>query len=369
VQENRSKVERLERDTQSIKEASAAIVAREQDLNNKLAAIQQALDELAEQQAQQRPPVDDAGIPIGFGFDHLRTPQGLNQGTWHDPLDRVSSAADEGTDRGGFRGLLAPPGRQSSPPVKPAQANKQATPEEHVIDPAYTVPKDSILYDGVALTALVGRIPVEGTTPDPYPVKILIGKDNLAANGHILPDVDGMLFSGIAIGDWNLSCVSVRLTSATYIFHDGSVVNHSSQGKPIGYISDRRGWPCVEGDFRTNAIQFLQQRITLAGIGTASAAYAEAQRERQTSSLTGNTTSTVTGNIDKLVAGTVVQSATDEVSEWMLARQKQSFDAVIVEPGAAVSIHLDQALTIDHDSLARRTIYASSDDTFQQTLD
>ncbi len=43
------------------------------------------------------------------------------------------------------------------------------------------------------MTALLGRIPINGTVTDPYPFKVLIGKDNLTANGIELPDVEGRL--------------------------------------------------------------------------------------------------------------------------------------------------------------------------------
>lgn len=66
-----------------------------------------------------------------------------------------------------------------------------------------------------AFTALVGRIPIRGTVQDPFPFYVLIGADNLAANGLELPEIAGVI---TALGDWNLSCVRGRLLSATFIF-------------------------------------------------------------------------------------------------------------------------------------------------------
>ena len=43
------------------------------------------------------------------------------------------------------------------------------------------------------MTALLGRVPIDGKVTDPYPFKVLIGKDNLTANGIQLPDVEGRL--------------------------------------------------------------------------------------------------------------------------------------------------------------------------------
>lgn len=306
------------------------------------------------------------GLPVGFGFDAQSVmPVNPDQGAWYNPIDHVEPELNEG-NKGRFTGLLP-----RSPNTAQARNNDQDSQREKqiVVEPVYTLPKDSTLTDGLALTALIGRIPVEGQTPDPYPVKIYIGKESLLANGHDMPEVEGMIFSGLGFGDWNLSCVSARLTSATFIFEDGVIVNHSSQGEPLGYISDPSGVPCVAGRFVTNAPSFIAQRIGLAGLGAAGSAYAEAQQQRQTSSLTGSTTSTVVGDINKLVAGEAVQSATGEVSRWLLARQKQSFDAVVVNPGAVISVHLDRSLSLDKSSIARKLRYAKEDSRTSHDLD
>jgi integrating conjugative element protein (TIGR03752 family) len=298
------------------------------------------------------------GLPLGFGFDGQKLiPVNPDQGAWYHPIDYAEPEMGE-ESKGRFTGLLPRSRKTAHSDKLPPDAEKK---KSVVVEPVYTIPKDATLMDGLALTALIGRIPVEGQAPDPYPVKIYIGKDNLLANGHELPEIEGMIFSGLGFGDWNLSCVSARLTSATFIFEDGSIVNHSSQGQPLGYISDPSGVPCVAGRFVTNAASFIGQRIGLAGLGAAGAAYADAQQQRQTSSLTGSTTSAVVGNINKLAAGKAVQSATDEVSRWLLARQQQSFDAVVVNPGVEVSVHLDRNLSLDKHSIARRLRYAKND--------
>ncbi len=353
VLENQNKVKRLENESREFKEAAEKLSSYTQSLENKLKDIDGKLTDLKDQQKQKNTQFDENGIPIGFGFDHLSTKQRQEQGSWKNPIDREIEDDNKKGKKSNFIGLLSPPGKKTTPTKNPPAHEKT----EEKINPAYTIPKDTVLYDAIAMTALVGRIPIEGTTPDPYPVKIFVGKENLAANGHHLPDVEGMIFSGFGIGDWNLACVSVRLMSATYIFDDGSVVNHSSTSTPLGYISDTQGWPCISGEPHTNAPQFLRQRIALAGIGTAGTAYANAQTETERNALTGNTTSTVTGAIDKLVFGSVIRSSTDEISQWLLDRQKQSFDAVIVNPGAPVSIHIDKTLAIDHSNLARKVRY------------
>jgi len=44
-------------------------------------------------------------------------------------------------------------------------------------------------------------VPIDGTVNDPYPFKVLVGADNLTANGIDIPDVAGAVFSGTASGD------------------------------------------------------------------------------------------------------------------------------------------------------------------------
>lgn len=359
VLENRQQLSALARSSDDahaeLADTRTALASMEQTL----ASVQRELTALrTEQRSLKTPPFNEEGLPVGFGFDDPQSVhQDHQQGEWYNPIDWVEPEA-ESDQSNRFGGLLAGPTPVKTARHEATQAAETTTKQTVVVEPVYTLPKDATLVDGLALTALIGRIPVEGQTPDPYPVKIYIGKENLLANGHALPEVEGMIFSGLGFGDWNLSCVSARLMSATFIFADGSIVNHSNASEPLGYISDPSGVPCVSGKFVTNAPAFLSQRVGLSAIGAAGSAYAEAQQQRQTSNVTAATTSTVTGDINKLAAGEAVASATSEVSQWLLARQKQSFDAVVVSPGAAVSVHLDRSLPLDKSSIIRRVHYA-----------
>ncbi|RMS67464.1 Integrating conjugative element protein, family, partial [Pseudomonas savastanoi] len=158
----------------------------------------------------------------------------------------------------------------------------------------YTLPQNSTLMGSVAMSALIGRVPVDGTVNDPYPFKVLIGPDNLTANGIDLPDVAGAVASGTAAGDWTLSCVRGQIKSLTFVFNDGTVrtlpapvqggnqqnnnqnnQNNSGDQQPIqgglGWISDPYGIPCIAGERRSNAQQYIgsQALITAAGAGAA----------------------------------------------------------------------------------------------------
>ena len=63
---------------------------------------------------------------------------------------------------------------------------------------------------------------------------MIAGKDNLAANGLTIPGLQGMIWSGTAIGDWTLSCVSGQLESVTFVFEDGTIQTLSSDDNSLG---------------------------------------------------------------------------------------------------------------------------------------
>ncbi|PZR51480.1 MAG: TIGR03752 family integrating conjugative element protein, partial [Stutzerimonas stutzeri] len=153
------------------------------------------------------------------------------------------------------------------------------------LEAVYTVPSNSTLMGSIAMTALIGRVPIDGTVNDPYPFKVVIGPDNLTANGIDIPDVAGAVVSGTASGDWTLSCVRGQIRSITFVFEDGTIrtlpeesgrssSNRSDTGTQggLGWISDPYGIPCVSGERRSNAQQYLgtQALITAAGAGAAS---------------------------------------------------------------------------------------------------
>ena len=97
------------------------------------------------------------------------------------------------------------------------------------------------------------------------PFKVITGKENLAANGLRIPGIEGMIWSGTAIGDWTLSCVTGKLESVTFVFEDGTIQTPSPvmiingwfqwkqrrEAKPAaGWISDARGIPCTRANAR-----------------------------------------------------------------------------------------------------------------------
>ncbi len=229
--------------------------------------------------------------------------------------------------------------------------------------PVYTVPTNSTLMGSVAMTALIGRVPIDGTVNDPYPFKVLVGPDNLTANGIDIPDVAGAVFSGTASGDWTLSCVRGQVRSITFVFHDGTIrtipedrdgnQQNNQQRDGLGWISDPHGIPCVSGERRSNAQQYLgtQALITAAGAGVASLIESDSGR----ASYVGSDGSIGTVGISGQEAvGRILAGGVQEMSSWVNKLYGQAFAAVYVQPGAKVAVHLEKPLAIDFDPEGRR---------------
>jgi integrating conjugative element protein (TIGR03752 family) len=304
----------------------------------------------------------DPSEPL-FDRFHLRKPGSINEEQggdyqWFMPTNRPQ---DEQSRNSG-KVDLGNPGALALAPSTPVSNNESKIKK-------YTINPLAINFDGVALTALVGRIPVGGRTEDPYRAKILIGKESLAANHIFFENVAGMLVGGWAVGDWNLSCVDVKLDSYAFVFDDGTIVaKEAESGESIGYISMPNGFPCVPGTFHTNAPEFLTQRTVLSSISAAGEAYAASQTSQEDLPLGGTRTS-VSGDTGKYVLGKTATAAVDESVQWLLERQQNSFDAVVAEPGQAVSVHFEKMIEIDYDPEGRKVDHEKEQLALQTGLD
>ena len=229
--------------------------------------------------------------------------------------------------------------------------------------PVYTVPTNSTLMGSVAMTALIGRVPIDGTVNDPYPFKVLVGEDNLTANGIDIPDVAGAVFSGTASGDWTLSCVRGQVRSITFVFNDGTIrtipedregnQQNNQQRDGLGWISDPHGIPCVSGERRSNAQQYLgsQALITAAGAGVASLIESDSGRMSYVGSDGSIGTVGITG---QEAVGQILAGGVRDMSAWVNKLYGQAFAAVYVQPGAKVAVHLEKPLAIDFDPEGRK---------------
>jgi len=254
----------------------------------------------------------------------------------------------------------------SNPQGKEAQADKVGLRSPV---PVYTLPANSTLMGSVAMTALIGRIPVDGTVNDPYPFKVLVGKDNLTANGVDLPDLAGAVMSGTTSGDWTLSCVRGRITSITFVFRDGTVrtvpqaagagtdTGELTQGG-LGWISDPYGIPCVSGARRSNAKQYLssQMLITAAGAGAASLIRNQDASYSYVAGSNGSALGTV-GISGNEAMGRILAGGVEAMSQWVNKLYGQAFAAIYVPPGAKVAVHIVRPINIDYEPRGRRVHY------------
>lgn len=279
---------------------------------------------------------------------NLPTSFGPAQKTLTDTADSITSTVDEGGSRA----------------------------VEASAEPVYTVPSNSTLMGSIAMTALIGRVPIDGTVNDPYPFKVLIGPDNLTANGIDIPDVAGAVVSGTASGDWTLSCVRGQIRSVTFVFQDGTIrtvpeKSSRSQGAnggqassngtdgsatrgALGWISDPYGIPCVSGERRSNAQQYLgsQALITAAGAGVASLIKSDNGSVAVVSNSNGSLgTVGISGNE---AMGRILAGGVRDMADWVNKLYGQAFAAIYVQPGAKVAVHLEQPLNIDYDAKGRR---------------
>ena len=342
-----------------------------------LSALTARVDALSQTLSKRQPTPGGSDIPVGLGLDNLGA-GGTPTDTliWIEPLDAIDT--DKTPSDG--KGLLRPVGQTNDGVLMSANEKRgNLTQAFNRIRPVYTIPRNATLIGSTAMTALVGRIPVQGQVRDPMPFKVITGSDNLAANGLTIPGVQGMVWSGTAMGDWTLACVTGRLDSVTFVFDDGTIRTRSSDDRsdqaggqsggadvPLGWISDQQGIPCISGERKTNASAFLTQRIGVMALQAAAQAAAAAETTSVVSDA-GGVTNSVTGDAGSYVLGKTIAGGSDEVGKWLMERQSQSFDAVFVPAGTRIAIHVDHELPIDLDTTGRRLTHAQSVDPYIRT--
>ncbi|SFU87449.1 TIGR03752 family integrating conjugative element protein [Xenorhabdus koppenhoeferi] len=328
-------------------------------------------------------------IPIGLGLDQQRKSSvSYKDGfVWINPQDAQS--ADLSKSIGGQSAKLTFPisfledneiTRQKAELDRVAKNQRaidgrNGQQEKDDIEPAYTLPENSTLVGSQAMTALLGRVPIDGKVTDPYPFKVVVGKDNLTTNGIDLPDIEGAVISGTATGDWTLSCVRGDVTSITFVFADGRVrtvpqssnrtdgnnngSNGRSNGGAIGWISDESGIPCISGERKTNAGTYLPTLFALTAAASAGDAFSQNQYTTQTNS-NGGITSAFTGDAGQAALGRAIGGGFKDVADWVKSRYGQTFDAVYVPPGKTVAVHITRQIPIDYEGSGRKVNYGFS---------
>ena len=244
------------------------------------------------------------------------------------------------------------------------QLGTQASGSEPEPVPVYTLPPTTIV-DATALTALVGRLPVDGHIESPWRFKLLSKASNITSRSHRIPGLEGVIWSGVAYGDLTLSCVSATVDTVTYVYDDGVVYTQKSPSNPdditsgIGWLSDDRGNPCIPGDLKSNAPAVIARGVTTGTLSGLARGYAEAQTTRRSSS-EGETTTTVTGDAEDYALATAAADAVDEANAWFRRRLGQSFDAIYVPAGRPVVIHIERQVNLDRPADLRRLAHSEN---------
>lgn len=341
-----------------LSEAEKSVVAQSTaEYEDMMRRLEEAEHTLARTQAAQR----RSTPPAAQGVDAMET-------VWVEPLGNEADSEGGLLDnlnraQRGFRNTMA----LDNLPGAAGRGAAQAPPV-----PYYTIPRNATLVASTAMTALVGRVPIGGQVTDPYSFKVIIGRENLMANGIELPEVAYSIASGKAVGDWTLGCVRGDLHSITFVFEDGTIRTvpkaediyegtASARDVKIGELSDAFGNPCVVGQRISNAYTYLAQRMGVVSVSAAAEAAAASQTTQITSvdgSGTGVTT-VVDGSTSDYILGKTIADGSMEVARWLDERQAQQFDAIYVHPGAEVSMHITEQINIDYDPNGRKTNYGA----------
>ena len=374
--------ETLKGERERLREDREQTATTQQQTQSLLQDLQQRVDALGGKGSH-----EDLPIGLGLGEGDLGNPADPRV-HWYEPQDHLPSRGKTGNPAAG----ATPVGVHSV--AEPAstsfgQAAPSGTPDqnEHIgesaagaalphtaattsdVRPRYTIPTNATLMGSTAMTALIGRVPVDGTVNDPFPFKVVVGPDNLTANGIELPDVAGAIVSGTASGDWTLSCVRGLVRSITFVFQDGTVrtlptsalnvENAVSTRTGLGWISDPYGIPCITGDRRSNAVQYLTSEMLITAAAAGAAASIDSKSGSNFTYLNGSNgdllgTVGITANE---AAGRILAGGVQEMSKWIDRLYGQAFAAIYVQPGAQVAVHIDQPLEIDYEKHGRKVSY------------
>jgi integrating conjugative element protein (TIGR03752 family) len=150
-----------------------------------IAALTARVDSLTNRYGQSAKPSSAVGsdIPVGLGLGGVSAPSANSESlVWVNPLELSPSP---GEDKETLLNRFSRTGRSAldsaGPPVQSLVA--KGADALNSTRPVYTVPRNATLIGSTAMTALVGRVPVQGQVRDPMPFKVITGADNLAANG------------------------------------------------------------------------------------------------------------------------------------------------------------------------------------------
>lgn len=250
-------------------------------------------------------------------------------------------------------------------PFATAVTQNQEAPQ--TVFPVYTLPVTTMLTDSTLLTPLVGRVPFAGNVNDPFKFQLVLGADNLAANGQRIPGVAKVIAAGTAIGNREQSCVRAAVHTMTFIFEDGriSTVDEGGSGSGsgitgLGYLADPWGKPCIRGQYINNASQYLKSRSMAAFLEGLANAYSQAQLTYDNDG-NGMRSAYVSGNSYSYAASQGIGKTANEIADYVRERAADAFDVVYVPQAQKVQLIIERQIAIDYDKNARKISYRKQD--------
>ncbi len=234
--------------------------------------------------------------------------------------------------------------------------------------PMYTIPQNATLFNNASMTALLGIVPVNGQILDPVRFKIITGSENIATNGlYLPPGIKNIIWSGIALGNREMSCTYGQLNSVTFTFEDGRVTTINSQtdagqdrlgGRMLGYITTKSGNPCISGELISNASQYLEDRMWASGFASAGQAFSNTQKDVNTTA-NGTVIESFNGNTADYILGNTLSGSLEELVQYLRNRQAQAIDIVYVPNGQEFVVHVEKEIKIDYDPNGRMIDHAN----------
>lgn len=341
------------------------------EMRSKLSSLQKQTDITAN---------GSSGMPKGLGFDNLPVKAPGKGGTSGFPgsmpisddntvtIMPVTTIATTGEgDRSVPLAIDGTPLDQGIGTKDSKRSKRKAVPDSPPV-PVYTIPQNATLFSNDTLTALVGIVPnLNGSVVDPIRFKVITGNINLATNRQFLPQgVKDVVWSGIAIGNREMSCVRGEVHSVTFTFHDGTIRTVNSQtdsgknvlgGKMLGYIATRQGNPCIPGTLITNAQDYLTDRMLASGAAALAGSFAETQKTT-TQYSDGTTSSYFDGDKGEYIAGQTLAGSLSELTQYLRERQRNAVDLVYLDAGLDVVLHVESQIDIDYDPQGRKLNHA-----------
>lgn len=310
-------------------------------------------------------------LPVGS------TSQNLADGYVWSTVQTSTTVTEEGVltlpDRlsrlvGTSRGVNGVPG------IRPAIGGDEEKPQPI---PIYTIPVNATLIHARGMTALIGRVPLNQTVNAPVPFKVITSNQALASNGFEIPEVERAVWSGYAFGDGTLKCVRGVIQSVTFIFNDGRIKtigdstsisqSRDLSTKGIGWISNSSGVQCLPGTYVSNAPEVMKKLIA-AGTVTGFA-NGISQQQLTTQQTNAGVSSALTGDATEYALGRGLANGFSQWAQYVRERAADMFDAVVVPPGADLTINVTQSINIDYELDGRKLRYSSAGQQYDLGVD